>query len=745
MFFFLRPSYWSSHWLGGLFLLTISLLSVGLPAYADGFLLPHLPNHSIAPLPELPNFAIKYHKVDVEINHPLARTRVDQVFHNPSARELEGTYLFPIPSGASLSQFAMDVDGKMTKAELLEANQARQIYEEIVRRRIDPGLLEYAGSNLYRARVFPIPARGDKRIQLSYDQLLPTQSNLHTYRYTLSTEKFSAKPLEKVSVTIKLKTKTPLKSVYSPSHELKITRQGEFSALISYEASQVKPDTDFEIYYTTAEDPIGLSLLSYRESQQDGYFMLLGAPQVEWKQTQNTPKHLTFILDTSGSMAGDKIKQAKAALEYNLNQLAPQDSFHLISFSDTVESFSKGALPASSANVRKAIAHVQKLEATGGTDIDSALQMALKQQGPRQMNLIVFLTDGDPTVGETNFQTILSKARKGNQNKARLFVFGVGFDVNIPFLDKLSLENRGSSEFVRPEENIEVKVSSLFSRISHPILADLKLDFGQTQVYDLYPRELPDLFKGSQMVLVGRYRQAGPVSLSLSGVLQGKAQKFVYSGQRLSPEKTAHAFLPRLWATRKIGFLLDQIRLKGKNQELVEEVIRLSKAYGIITEFTSFLVREDVDVRRPAESAPMREEADGYLSRSLEAAKGSWAISQSRNTQKMQDNAAPAAANRFYDEAGQEQQITQVRYVGQRAFYQKKHLWQDAAVADKLPRLPIARYSELYFALSQNAELRQILALGPELEFVHGGYLIQIGEKGQTKTTAELKKKLALP
>jgi Ca-activated chloride channel homolog len=734
---FLRPNLW----LWGLLLFTLSL-----PAHADGLLLPHPPNQGIAPLREIPNFSIKYHRVNVEINHPLAHTQVDQVFHNASNRELEGTYLFPIPTGASLSQFAMDVDGKMTKAELLQADQARRIYEDIVRRRIDPGLLEYAGQNLFRARVYPIPAQGDKRIQLSYDQLLPTESALHTYRYTLSTEKFSATPLENVTLTVRLKTKTPLKSIYSPSHDLKITRQGEYAALVSYEASKVKPDADFELYYTTAEDPIGVSLLSYREGNQDGYFMLLGAPKVEWKQEQTAAKSMTFILDTSGSMAGDKIKQAKAALEYNLNQLSPQDSFHLISFSDTVEPFSNKPMPATSANIRKAIAHVQGLQATGGTDIDSALQNAFKHlNGPKELNMIVFLTDGDPTVGETNLNTILNKARLSNKSQARLFVFGVGFDVNIPFLDKLSQENKGSSEYVRPEENIEIKVSNLFSRISHPILANLKLGFGSASIYDLYPRELPDMFKGSQLVLVGRYRQPGPVTVSLSGLLQGQAKSFSYSGQNLSKDKTAHSFLPRLWATRKIGFLLDQIRLKGKNKELVEEVIRLSKQYGIITEYTSFLVRDDVDVRRPAASAPMMEEADGYLERSLGEAKGSWAISQSRNAQKMQQNAAPATANSYYDQAGQEQQISQVRYIGQKSFYQKKGIWQDAAVADKLPRLQIKHFSELYFALAQKPELRKILALGPELEFVYAGQLIQIGPQGKEKLTVDLQKKLQLP
>ncbi|PIQ26304.1 hypothetical protein COW36_15060 [bacterium (Candidatus Blackallbacteria) CG17_big_fil_post_rev_8_21_14_2_50_48_46] len=737
MFKFYRPALW---------LWAFLFLTLTFPAWADGILIPHPPHHLIEPLPKIPNFSIKYHRVQVDIQHPYAKTRVDQVFHNPSNRELEGTYLFPIPEAASISQFSMDVDGKQTPAQLLKADEARRTYEEIVRRRIDPGLLEYAGQNLYRARVFPIPANGDKRIQLSYDQIMTTQSALHSYRYLLSTEKFSSTPLENVAVTVRLKTKAPLKSIYSPSHEIKVSRQDEFHALISYEGNKIKPDTDFELYYTTSEDPIGLSLMSYREGNQDGYFMLLASPKVNWNEQQRAAKHLTFILDTSGSMSGDKIKQAKAALEFNLNQLDPHDTFHLISFSDTVELFSKQPLPANKENIRKAIAHIQSLQATGGTDIQSALQAALKQIAHKtQLSMLVFLTDGDPTVGETDFNKILSSTRQTNQRQSRLFVFGVGFDVNIPFLDKLSQENRGSSEYVRPEENIEVKVSNLFSQISHPILSDLKLNFPSNRVFDFFPRELPDLFKGSQLLLVGRYRQPGTLKVSLEGKLLGKTKKFEYPAQRFAEGKTEYAFLPRLWATRKIGFLLDQIRLKGQSKELVEEVIRLSKQYGIITEYTSFLVREDIDVRRPAASAPMMDAADGYLKKSLESDKGSWAISQSRNAQKMQQNAAPAAVNRYLDEEGKEQEIQQVKYLAQRSFYFKKGIWQDAAVADELPKIRVQRFSALYFAMAQVPELRRILALGPAIEFVYAGHLIEISGQGEHEVNSKLRKLLMLP
>lgn len=722
-----------------------SLFCLVSPVWADGFLLPNRPNGPIASLEKIPNFSVKHHKVNVSIKDQVSKTTVDQVFHNATRMDLEGTYIFPVPEGATLSQFAMEVDGKMQTAELLQAGEARRIYEDIVRQRIDPGLLEYAGNNLFKARVYPIPAQGDKAMKLSYDQLLGRQEQLHHYHYGLSTEKFSLQPLNNVSISVDLQTKQALKNIYSPSHEISVQRLSENHATVSWEASQVTPDKDFDLYYSTSEDAIGANLLTYKEPGEDGYFLLLASPKVKWEQEKTLNKGMTFVVDTSGSMSGDKIAQARDALVFNLQQLEPLDKFRLLSFSDAVRPFSGKALPASKTEISKAVTHVKGLKATGGTDINSALLEALRGQNSKDgVPMIVFLTDGDPTVGVTNFKQILNNVAAENKHKARLFVFGVGYDVNIPFLDKLAQNNHGVAEYVRPEENIELKVSRLFSQISNPILSGLKLSYGST-THDVLPQDLPDFFKGSQLMVVGRYKDPGKHTLTLSGDINQQQRTFSFPNQVYASGKTEHNYLPRLWATRKIGYLLDQIRLQGKNPELVEEVVRLSKQYGIITEYTSFLVREDVDVRRSASSAPMMEEADSNLTDSLEATKGSWAISQSRNASKMQQNSAPAiGGNAYFDAEGKEQTVNQVKYVAQRAFYQKKGIWQDSLPADKLPQIEVQRFSALYFALAQQKDLREILALGTEIEFVFQGNLVKIMEKGETQLSPALKKQLKL-
>lgn len=723
----------------------LSLMTAA-PALADGMLLPHPPHQPIAPIDEIPNFSVKSHRVNVTIQDAYAKTVVDQVFHNATPRELEGTYLFPIPDGARLSHFAMSVDGKLTPAELLDARQARSQYETIVRQRIDPGLLEYAGQNLYRARVFPIPANGDKRLQLSYEEVLKSDATVHHYRYGLSTEKFSARPLDSAALSISLETRAPLKNVYSPSHELSIQRLDDHHARISWEASRVKPDQNFDLYWTTAETPIGVTLLSYKPEGQDGYFMLLAAPQLKWDGAAPQARNLTFVIDTSGSMSGEKIAQARQALIYNLRQLDAHDRFQLLSFSDTLNPLTNGFVPASSAEIGKAVQFAQSFEAVGGTDINAALVQALGAKPGQGVPMLIFLTDGDPTVGETDFGAIMRNVRQANQQDARLFVFGVGYDVNIPFLDRLAQENHGSSEYVRPEENIEAKVSRLFARISHPVLTSPRLSWSSQPLHDLLPAQLPDLFLGGQLIVLGRYASGGKQTLSLQGTVNGQPRSFSFPDQNLASGPTAYDFLPRLWASRRIGQLLDQIRLQGQQAELVTEVVRLSKQYGIITEYTSFLIRDNVDVRARADSAPLLEETRQEFHRGLEQAdKGSWAVSQSQNAANLQKSApAPAGGGSFLDADGQVQQITAVKYVSQRAFYAKNGVWQDTLPAEGLPRLKIKRFSPLYFALVRQPGLKDILALGPKVDFVYAGHLVQIDADGQQQIDEALRKALKL-
>jgi Ca-activated chloride channel homolog len=611
-----------------------ALASGSAAAFGQGLIVPERPIR-IQP------FYVKNLKVSTTISDNVAETSVEQTFVNNSSVEQEGTYLYPLPEGAMPSAFSMTVGDRTYEPKVLTKEEARTIYEGIVRRRQDPALLEYVGRNLVQVRVYPIPARGERVIRMRYTELIKPSGGVRRYAYPLSTSRFGARPVGISSVTIKLKASKPLKNVYSPSHDVAVRRPDEFSAVASWEGINDMSDRDLALFYSMSEDDIGLSLLTYRTDGRDGYFMLLASPRVTIPKARVLPKQVLFVFDRTGSMAGEKIQQAKKSLVYCLNKLNPQDRFSVITFSDEPEYLFKQLQPATQENVRKAVQYAESMEASGGTNIDSALRSALTtmRQEDGGQKMVVFMTDGLPTVGETNVETILRHVQdlnnsgriaanpkpqngvraaglqdeggRANPNvgaKSRIFSFGVGYDVNIPFLDRLGEIGRGDTDYVKPAEDVEVKVSAFFARVASPVLSDVRLAFDGVDVYDVFPKTYPDLFKDSQLVITGRFRNAAGAKIRLSGMANNAQESFRLSSD-FRESDMGNSFLPRIWAARKIGWLSDQLRLASlnpnpvNNKEVVDEIIRLSREYGIITEYTSFLV-DDREQARLGVSAP---------------------------------------------------------------------------------------------------------------------------------------------
>ena len=709
----------------------VSLIAILIIAFwvqdvsSDGMLIPTRSN--------APAFAVKYHRVSVSVDQQVAQTRIDQVFRNEADQELEGTYLFPLPEEAVVSDFAMYVGDEEVKGRLLKKDEARRIYEDIVRKRKDPALLEYIGRNTFHARVYPIPARGEKRVLMEYSEVLKMDSSICRYVYTLNTEKLSSKPLEEVVITVDIKSKASIKAVYSPTHDVAISRRDDHRVQVSYEAANIKPEEDFIIYYTVSERDIGLNLLPYRESGDNGFYLLMASPRVELGEEELGSKHVFFVLDTSGSMkASSKIQQAKSALKFCVSSLSKQDRFNIIAFSSTIEPFKSELVDAEERNVKDALGFVSKFEAKGSTNINEALLSALSAFHERSdPNIVVFLTDGLPTVGETDIGKILENVEQANKANVRLFVFGVGYDVNTHFLDKLAQHNRATSEYVRPDENIEAKVSSFFSKITSPVLSEVALDYGNIMTYDQFPRELPDLFKGSQLIVLGRYKESGEAELRLSGTVRGVKQTFTYQVE-FPKHNTDHDFIPRLWAARKIGFLLDEIRLRGRTDELVDEVVELSKEYGIMTEFTSFLIDADEEMAMPEVARRVARERFGKAN---EVQRGAWAVSQSQNVYQFQ-NQAQIVRNIIYDENGRQIQFDSVRHIAGRTFFYRDGTWVDATYVKGQEVVQVQNFSEAYFQLSQaSVEANQYLALGPNVIVNLGGQAVQISNAGQKALT----------
>jgi Ca-activated chloride channel homolog len=543
---------------------------------------------------------VTYHHVNVKIDGQVATTSVDQEFYNPNPSRLEGTYLFPIPKGAQIDKFKMDIGGKMVEAELLSADKARRIYEDIVRKAKDPALLEYADRDVFKVRIFPIEPHSKKRITISYTQILKADASLVSYIYPLNTEKFSAKPIKNVSIKVELESKQPLKSIYSPSHPVEIKRHGPNRATVGFESTDAKPDTDFVLYFAPEKDELGVNLVAHKPSGEDGYFLLLVSPGLETKRQNIVPKDVAFVLDTSGSMAGKKLEQARKALQFCVENLNDEDRFEIIRFSTEVEPLFDKLVRANESNRDKANEFIKELKPIGGTAIDDALQKALALRASTDSGrpfVVIFLTDGRPTIGTTDEDQIVTNVKRHNEGRTRVFCFGIGTDVNTHLLDKITEETRAVSQYILPEEDLEVKVSNFFSKIKEPVLANPTLKFtGDGRVTKLYPSPLPDLFRGDQLVLVGRYSGRGDSAVVLEGTVNGATRKFTYEVS-FPREAEEHEFIPRLWATRRVGYLLDEIRLHGENGELRDEVTELARKYNIVTPYTAYLIVEDEDRR----------------------------------------------------------------------------------------------------------------------------------------------------
>ncbi|MFH1421998.1 MAG: VIT domain-containing protein, partial [Planctomycetota bacterium] len=561
---------------------------------ANGIIIPREETRRRTPQPPQPAAVVEA-KLYVKISDQMAVTTVEEIFENPNNFPLEGEFIFPLPADAAISDFSFWIDGKEMKGELLDVDKARGIYTQIVRSMKDPALLEYVGTKLFRLSIFPIPAQAESKVKLTFTEVLKNDSGICTYRYPHSTNKYSPKPLNKALINVDISSRVPLKSIYSPSHNIDVVKKDDHSAKVSYEATNVLPDKDFILYYTLSEKDFGLNFLTFRKAGEDGYFMAFLSPKQEISAGDIAAKDIIFVLDTSGSMIteGDKMKQAQKALEFCVNSLSSGDKFNIISFATEPRKFRDSLVDGTKENTQAAVEFVKGLRAAGGTNINDALLMALGMfSSSDKPKLVVFITDGEPTISVTEPKQILDNVKNANKLGVRIFTFGVGYDVNAYLLDKIAEDHRGAREYITPEENIEVKVSNFYNKIAYPVLADVSIRFDGVDIYDMSPNNLPDLFKGAQLAILGRYKGEGHKAVRLKGKINGAEKEYIYEANFKEKDDICD-YIPRLWAISRIGYLLDQIRLNGEKAELKTEVVKLAKEFGILTPYTSYLVVED--------------------------------------------------------------------------------------------------------------------------------------------------------
>ncbi|MFN0139488.1 MAG: VIT and vWA domain-containing protein [Pyrinomonadaceae bacterium] len=718
------------------------------------------------PMPRpLPNaLPVKSINIDTKINGQIATTHVEQVFRNDTPYTLEGTYFFPIPETASIVEFAIWENGKKLVGEVRSREEARRIYDEIVRRQRDPGLLEYAGKDLFQASIFPIPPNSDKKLELTYTQILKAENGTVNYRYPLGTGRnvwsrngtrtppsangvdCSRRPADCVGIadegvrvpfgtvsgTVEITGKEALRNIYSPTHAIDVNKKGETTAKITFETKN--NDTDFQLFYGLSNNDFGMSLVTYREPGKDGYFLLMLSPKDAIAEKEIVNKDIVFVLDTSGSMADEgKIDKAKKALLFGIRTLRDGDRFNVINFAGEEHLMERSPIAANSEGKKRGEEFVNKLRPDGGTNINDALLASLKQfdKGDRP-KMLVFMTDGLPTVGEQNTERIIANLKAGKNVDVRIFPFGFGYDVNTTLLDKIGSENAGISDYVQPKEDLEVKVSNFFSRVSSPVLSDLELDYGPLLVDYTYPRKLTDIFRGMQLTVIGRYKNTNDlnnITLRLTGKSGRESRSFSYANLDFPVRDQDNNFLPRLWASRRVGWLLEQIRANGESKEVRDEVVELGTRYGLVTPYTSYLAT-DGSMANFRQDAPMAADAMNAGAARAAEKKGAGAVQLSVQQNSMQMNTQVVAV----EGKDEREQIVlrnsaQNQFVANKNFIYQGGAWLDSEFTTeaKLSETTIKFASDEYFKLIEREPgLAQYLSLGEQVVVVWKGKVYRI-------------------
>ena len=421
------------------------------------------------------------------------------------------------------------------------------------------------------------------------------------------------------------------------------------------------------------------------------------------------------------------------------------DRFEVIRFSTEAEALFNGVVAASPENRRQAIKFVENLKAVGGTNIEDALNLALQQKGDlARSRAVLFITDGKPTINQTDENKLVDLVKTRAEGNVRIFTFGIGDEINTHLLDKITAQTHAYRSYIAAKEDIEVKISSLYTKIQSPVLTGLQLRTDASiRLSQVYPQDLPDLFKGASIMVLGRYEGSGKRTFFLEGRVNGKTLQYEYTLD-FSDQAGKNEFIAPLWAARKVGWLLDQIRLNGENKELVDEVVELSRKYGIITPYTSYLIVEDearqVTTRglRPNElsfspPAPVARDAMKRSFLDMKSKEGSGSVAASKSVQSLNDARNLEQNIQSETVAGEKGPMStqQIRNILGRAMYQNGNMWIDPAVQKKSYRknVQIKYGSEDYFILLQEKPvIARFLALGQNVKFVFDDTLYEVNE-----------------
>jgi Ca-activated chloride channel family protein len=680
----------------------------------------------------LPDIERRASNVDVELRDGVLHYEVEETFVNRGAAIGEADYLFPLPRNAAFEGLKLEINGELVAGETLGADEARQIYEDIVRRSRDPALVEWMGHGLLRTRIFPIAAGETRRIVVRFHAVAEREGDAVRVDYFRGGHTGAAADVTRdrqdPEGKLRFRLSYPRASFgrpYSPTHDLNVTDDRETARVeLAGGASEMTL-----LLPRRRGTRAAIGVLAHAPGRDDGFALItLSPPAIAPRET---PRDVTLVLDVSGSMSGKKIEQAREAGKQLLATLSPRDRFRLIDFASDVRTFRDEPVFATRGNIDAAERYLDRLRAEGSTNISGALEEALSVPADNgRLPLVLFVTDGEPTVGERDPERIAQLAGH-ERGRRRVFTFGVGADLNVALLERLALEGRGTAHFVRPNESVERAVSVVASRLTSPVATDLRVHVEGARLSKMHPAGSYDLFAGQDLVLLARYNGSGTVLVRFEG--QSANGPVSWTTEAELPDRDRdNAFVARLWATQRVGYLSAERRRNGASAEIDDEIRTLGETYGIPTELTSYLVLEPGQVARRRTDAPRDMAASG---RGAVAEARVQRFEEAKAAAAMRDAQTLAQAYAAAPDVRNEGIIS--RRVGTRTFVFRDSVWTDARSTDGMRVVKVKAYSAAYFALIRELpDLAEALALGDRVLVRGKGVVIDVGPVGDEQMTA---------
>ncbi len=664
------------------------------------------------------------------IDGRVVRYEITERFVNRGNVAGETDYLLPLPARAAFEDLALSIDGEMVTGETMRADRARAIYEEIVRRQRDPALVEWLGQGLLRTRIFPIGPGEEKTVIVRFRAVAEREGDALRvdYRPPVRTGDDGARS----SLEVRYAARGEFGRAFSPTHGLETGEQGS----LCYARAENVRGVATVLVPVRAERAASMHVLTHATAGEDGFVMITIAPPA-FSPTV-TPRDVTFVMDVSGSMVGAKLEQARKAGRALLAGLNPTDRFRLIAFSSDVRDFREGWQAATAPNVRAAHRYLDDLKAEGSTNISGALEAAL--QAPRtadRLAVVLFLTDGAPTVGERHPDRIAALAQR-LRGRQRLFTFGVGVDVNAALLEQLALSGRGTAQFVRPEEDVERAVGVVAQRLTNPVATDLRVRVNGVRLDRVQPTDAVDLFAGQEVTLFARYRgTARTATMTIEGSSIDGPVRWTTTGT-FADRAPDNAFIARLWAVQRAGWLSAERRRHGATTELDDELRALGTQFGIPTELTSYLVVEPgMQLPGSVSTGSRRDQAGtplgigGVSANAAPSAVRAFEAAKAASEQRAVQNVSQLDAVRS-DLAARQQ------FAMGRMFTLRDGEWQDAMSSGPPTRVVrVVPFSPAYFALLDRLPaLKEAFALGERVAAQGRAVRLVLDSTGDTSLSA---------